>query len=137
MTSLGDDLNDVIYARIDALALGVPMFYSGAQGSGTNEYILFLDDDERYSSTFSDKDDDANNAEVLIQLWGSKPRTLSRRAKQIIDEIGNKDNPPIINGFNHIITELIRNQRTPKFTTTGEASQESRVIQFKFIYYPS
>ena len=136
MTSLGELLNDAIYDRITTLSLGVDLKYRGQQ-AGTNEYILFLDDDERYAPAFSDKDDDANDLSTVLQLWGSKARTLSARAKTIIDDIADKSNPPTVAGFTHILTELERNQRTPQFTTTGEDSQESRVIQFRFIYYPT
>lgn len=137
MTSLGDDLMDVVYTRITALSLGVDLKYKGLQGSGSSDYILFLDDNESESLENSDKDKTANRIDVMLQFWGAKPRTLSRRAKTVIDDLVDKGNPPIVSGFTHLFTKLIRNQRTPSFRTTGEASQESRVVQFQFIYEPT
>ncbi len=136
MTSVGTLLNDECLVLISALSLGVPTMYGAAQ-AGQNEYILFLDDDERDAPDFSDKDDEANDLRVTLQFWGADPRVIQGRAKSVIDRLRNPNNPPILAGFTFIRADLERNRAQPALTTKGQDSQYSRVVQIRFIYYPT
>lgn len=134
MEGIGSGLMDALEARIKTVLPAVPMLYKGEQGSAT-DYILVTDDNEEYSTTWSDKDGHANDCTVVLQFWGSKPRTLSGYAKTLIDSLG--ATPLTVSGFYHLRTVIERNQGLPMLSIQGQANQYCRRMQIRFYYHPN
>ena len=134
MTSVGAALNDALYDRITSVVADVDVFYKGEQGDA-DDYILFLDDDERYSPETSDKSGRGNDVVVVLQLWGLKPRTVAEYAKTIIDSV--YGTPLVVSGFYHIRTVLEENRAQPMLTIEGQRTQYSRIVRLRFYYHPS
>ena len=133
-TSMGAALLNAYEARIKSLLPSVPMLYRGVQGSDS-DYIHIVDDDESYASEWSDKDSDGNDSVVVLQLWGSMPRTLSGYAKTIIDSVN--QTPLTVAGFYHLRTVVEQNRGLPALTIEGQANQFSRLLQIRFFYHPN
>ena len=133
MTGLGSALNDALYTRVTGLLTGIDLYYKGEQGESA-EYVLFLDDDERYSPEGSDKNGRANDYVAVLQFWGERPRTLATRAKTVLDSL--YTTPLVVSGFYHIRTTLEQNQQQPAFSTEGQPNQHSRVMRVRFLYHP-
>ena len=134
MTSLGSKLHDAVYDRLATVISGVPVYYRGQQAE-TPEYVLFLDDDERYSPEWSDKDGRGNDYSIVLQLWGNKPRTLAERAKSIIDSL--YATAISIAGFDFLRVVLEQNQSQPSFRPEGQTNQYSRILRMRFFYHPT
>jgi len=134
MTSIGSLIADAIHDRIGTLLPAVPFYYRGEQ-SGDPEYILFLDDDERQWDEGSDKDGDANDYVVTLQLWSAKPRTNMSRAKTIIDSI--ESSPLSISGFYFNRSQVEQNQNMPKLTSEGQSNEYARIVRIRFYYHPT
>ena len=134
MTSIGTLLHDALVTRINTLLAPVEVMYRAEQNAPSN-YVLFLDDDERYGPEISDKDNRGNDYAIVLQLWGDKPRTLKTRAKTIIDSV--YGTPVTIAGFNFIRVVLEQNQAQPSFRTEGQQNQYARVLRLRFFYHPT
>ncbi len=132
--AIGPALMDALSARISSVLPAVPFLYRGEQGS-TSDYIHVVDDDDRYSPEWSDKDSDGNDSTVVLEFWGAKPRTISANAKTLIDSI--KATPLTVSGFYHLRTVVERNAGRPALTIEGQANQYSRQVQIRFFYHPN
>ncbi len=132
--AIGSALLDALSARASSVLPAVPMLYRGEQGSAS-DYIHIVDDDDSYAAEWSDKDSDGNDSPVLLEFWGSKPRTISANVKTLIDSI--KATPLTVSGFYHLRTVVERNAGRPALTIEGQANQFSRQVQIRFFYHPN
>ena len=129
----GKDLLDLVHTRIAAAITPVLVYYQGVQAD-TAEYVLILSDDEREIREWSDKDQLGIETTITLQLWGQKPRTLSDRARTIIESLFSATIDAA--GFSGQIVTLLSNSGQPALTLDGEKDQYSRVIRIAFVSYP-
>lgn len=132
--SLGSALNDAFYDRHATLLPTVPVHYKGEQAAAA-DYTLFLHDDDRHAPQWTDKDGDGNDYVLVLQLWGSNPRTLLNRAKTIIESVS--ATPLTIAGFDFMRSEIEMNRAMPDLQTDGQENEYARMLQIRFFYRPS